>query len=241
MSSRSPNLTSLSIRDASKRYGRSYALAKVTLEIQRGEPCVIMGNNGAGKSTLLEVLAQIRGLDEGQVVYRSSDAVLTPAAVRGQIGLITAQPLIYEDLSALENVVLFARVGGVSNPLDVSRRTLESMGIDPTSPKPAAQLSRGMRARLGAARALAPLPRLLILDEATAALDRSGRIALVDRILARAGESVIVMATHHLDVAARVARRLVMLRGGRLVYNRLLEAPDAGGRSRQISSALESL
>lgn len=231
-------LTSLSIRDASKRYGRTYALSDVTLEIQRGEPCVIMGDNGAGKSTLLEVLAQIRLLDSGRVVYRSDAGALTPAAVRGQIGLITSRPLIYEDLSALENVTLFARIGGSDHPEEVARKTLQSVGLDPGSPKPAAQLSRGMRARLGAARALAPSPRLILLDEATAALDRSGRRALVDRISTRADETLIIMATHRPDVAARIAQRFVVLQRGRVAYNALLQASNVDGRAREIAAAL---
>ncbi len=229
----------VALQGVSKRYGRRFAVDRVTLDIERGAPCVLMGENGAGKTTLLQIVSTVLAPDEGQVTYATAAGALTGRELRRRLGLITHQPMVYPELTGLENVVHFAKIAGISDPRGAARDLLSDLGLDPDSNQPAAQFSRGMQARLGAARALITRPELLLLDEAASGLDRRGRQALLDRILELGRQAVVLMATHHVDVAARMAHHLVVLERGRVAAKLTLADDDEPTRRHRIEQALD--
>lgn len=227
------------VEKVSKRYGRQFALAGVSLTLERGRPCAIMGENGAGKSTLINLVSTAIRPDQGQLRYVTSAGEVTGRALRRRLGFITHQPMVYPELSALENVTFFARLGGVAKPREAAREMIGRMGLDPDSPKPAGQFSRGMGTRLSAARALVTKPELLLLDEAASGLDRDGRRTLLDQIVAMAGQAVILMASHHVENAARVARQFVIVKRGRIALDERLETDDVAERQARIQAWLD--
>jgi ABC-type multidrug transport system ATPase subunit len=199
-----------------------------------------MGENGAGKSTLLSIISTELAPDEGTVRYETAAGrALEGQALRSRLGYVSHQPMVYPELSALENVTFFARIGGVADAAREAGDLLERLGLDPRSPKPAAAFSRGMQARLAAARALVTRPELLLLDEATSGLDREGRRALLDIVTAAAPDRIVAVVTHQLNTAAELAEQLVLLRRGRLARQEDLAARSTAERHARIRELLD--
>jgi ABC-2 type transport system ATP-binding protein len=193
-------------RGIARRYGSLAALEPTDLEVAAGELVVLVGPNGAGKSTLLALLAGALPPSEGEV-----RAALEPAA----IGWAPQRPALYRRLSARENLVLFARLGGV--PASSAEELLAEFEL-PDDGRPAAQLSVGNQQRLNLALAFLGGPRLLLLDEPTASLDPPQARALWERLArARAGGAGAVVATHLLEEAG-AADRVLALSAGRVVF-----------------------
>lgn len=232
-------LERVEVEKVALRYGQQFALAGLSLTLERGRPCVLMGKNGAGKSSLIQLVSTALAPDQGRVRYLTAQGEITGRDLRRRLGLVTHQPMAYPELSALENVTFFARLGGVSRPREQAAEMLGHMGLDPGSPKPAGQFSRGMAARLSAARALVTRPELLLLDEAASGLDSEGRRTLLDLVVTLAGEAVVLMASHHAEDAARVGRHLVLLHRGRVTRDEPLEDEDEGARLARIVQRLD--
>jgi heme exporter protein A len=175
-------------RDVAKRYGRKRALASVSLQLGAGELLLVTGPNGSGKTTLLRLLA-------GLAVPTSGE--LTHAIEREQIGFLGHEPLVYRELSALENLDLFGRLYRVPERRERIGMLLERYGLWETRHDRVAAYSRGMQQRLGICRTLLHDPALLVLDEPFTSLDAGGA-ELLDRELAEARERsrALVVATH---------------------------------------------
>lgn len=224
----------------SKRYGRRPALSKIEVTLIRGRPCVVMGENGAGKSTLINMLGTALSPDEGTIRYETADGMsLRGIALRSRLGYVSHKPMVYPELSALENVVFFARIAGVRGATEAARRFISRLGLDPDSPQPASQFSRGMQARLAAARALVTEPELLLLDEAASGLDRDGRRTLLALVKEVAPERIVAVATHELNTAAELAQQFLQLRRGRVVHDEDLSALEPDARRDRIRDLLD--
>jgi putative ABC transport system ATP-binding protein len=208
-----------------KAYGDVAALDGVTLEIRRGDAVAVMGPSGSGKSTLLNMVA---GLDrptsgtvtvDGEDVGRMGEAALARFR-RRRVGMVFQFFNLLDDLPALENVALAARLVGV--PARKARaRALELMdelGIAGRRDAYPAVLSGGERQRVGVARALINRPALLLADEPTGALDSGTGEQVIDLLLDlnRKGQTVLLV-THDQALAARCATRLVDFMDGRIV------------------------
>lgn len=206
----------------SKRFGPRLALHLVDLEVPRGEVVALLGPNGAGKSTLLRILATLTKptFGEARVAgYRLQDQ---GAQARARLGFVGHQPLLYEDLSAQENLAFYARLHGLKQPGRRIQELLKLFDLGDRSTEPVRSFSRGMQQRLALARALLHTPRLLLLDEPYSGLDRQTGAALdaTLRRLARGGVTIL-LATHDLARAQRVATRVEVLAGGRVVASAL--------------------
>jgi len=229
------------LKKISKRFARHAALVRVDLELTHGRVCVIMGENGAGKSTLLNLVSTELAPDEGTIRYETAGGLrLEGQALRSRMGYVSHAPMVYPELSALENVTFFARIGGVKDAAREAGDILERLGLDPRSPKPASAFSRGMLARLAAGRALVTRPELLLLDEATSGLDREGRRALVDIVARVAPDRIVVVVTHQLSTAANLAEQLVLLRRGRLARQEDLARLTTAERQSRIRDLLDN-
>jgi len=225
----------------SKRFARHAALVRVGLTLTRGRICVIMGENGAGKSTLLSIISTELPPDEGTIRYETAAGVrLEGQPLRSRLGYVSHTPMVYPELSALENVTFFARIGGVKDAEREAADILDRLGLDPQSAKPASAFSRGMQARLAAARALVTRPELLLLDEATSGLDREGRRALLDIVAQVASDRIVVVVTHQLSTAAELAQQLVLLKRGRLARQEDLADQTTAERQAHIRELLDN-
>jgi len=212
------------IDKVAKRYGTERALAGVSLELERGTMCALLGHNGAGKTTLLGVVSTLVRPNSGSVTYRSGDAKLTGEAVRREIGLLAHASLCYGELSAIENLELVAGLYGVAASVSA---VLDQVGLEPRARTRAARTySRGMLQRLALARALLTKPSLLLLDEPFTGLDRGGALALGEQLGAlKTDGTIVVVVTHDLEAIAGRTDHVAILKRGKLVCEEHSELP----------------
>lgn len=214
----------LSVAKVCKRYGRQRALADVTLSFAPGQVAAIVGPNGAGKTTLLGILSTLVRPTSGEV--RLGDRPLGREA-RHLIGYVGHEPGVYPDLSARQNLALFASLYRLPAPDERVATMLERVDLhEVRHDLPARAFSRGMLQRLALARALLHEPELLLFDEPSSALDPAGAAWLVGELVReRAAGRTVILVTHDLDAAAQVASHVVVIRRGRVA----LERAQAGG------------
>jgi heme ABC exporter ATP-binding subunit CcmA/heme exporter protein CcmB len=201
----------------SKRYGRSWALRDVDLEVGRGERVLIMGDNGSGKSTLLRILASVSRPTKGTMTIGHAATEPDDADVRRRITFVADRPAFYGALTPYENIQFTCAMHGRSPSPLAMQAALESAGLARVVHAPSHTLSRGMTQRLALAGALLRPAELMLLDEPYTALDATA-IAWVDEWLDQLREagSTVIVATHLLTTRARVGSRVETLREGRL-------------------------
>lgn len=218
------DFTRLAMTGVGRWFGRRKALAGVTFECQAGDIVGLLGPNGAGKSTLLAILATLLEPSAGRVAYGTVTAAEGGAALRSRLGVLGHDLYLYPELTARENLTFFARLYRVPNPAQRVAGALERAGLAERADDQVHGFSRGMRQRVALERALLHEPRLLLLDEPFTGLDQSSAAALVARLRGlQASGTLVLAATHDLDVAEGLLTRAVFLRNGRVV------ADESGG------------
>jgi heme exporter protein A len=188
------------------------ALAGVTLELPRGATLAVFGANGAGKTTLLRVLATLLRPHSGEAAVLGHALPREGWAVRGRIGLLAHDPLLYRDLSARENLRFHARLHGV--PDARGGELLEAVGMARRADEPLRSLSRGMAQRVAICRAVLHKPELLLLDEPFANLD-PGAAGAVEPLIGRASGAARVLISHDVEHGLAEADFVLGLRAGR--------------------------
>lgn len=203
----------IQLDSVSKLYGTFVALRKISLEFEAGRTYVLLGENGAGKSTLLRVIAGLLRPTHGSIRMFGE---AKPTDVRDRIGYMSHAPMLYDELSALENLHYFAGLYR-DRPCLKPHQALEAVNLDPALARPTGQYSQGMRQRASLARVLISQPDLLLLDEPFSNMDIASAhqmLALVQRI--REQGRTIVLTTHQRELAEPIADYLVFLRAGAL-------------------------
>ncbi len=186
-----------------RRYGELVALAPTDFDLHPGETVALVGPNGAGKSTLLAILAGALDPSEGTV------------ETNARVGWVPQRPAHYSRLTPRENLELFARLEGAGDPRSAATRMLERFAL-PTGVRPSGELSVGNRQRLNVAIALLGAPRVLLLDEPTAALDPGQRRRVWEVADALRGEGgAVCFATQNLEEIEH-ANRTIVLQDGRV-------------------------
>jgi heme exporter protein A len=210
----------LRVANLSKSYGRQRALVDVSLTFLPGQVAAIVGPNGAGKTTLLAILSTLVKPTRGDIFL--GDAPLTHApAARIAIGYVGHEPGVYPDLSARQNLRLFASLYALADADQRIATMLERVDLADVRPDlPARAYSRGMLQRLALARALLHGPEILLFDEPAAALDPIGEL--------------VVLVTHDLEAAAQVANHIVVIRRGRVALDRTQPAGFAPSEVRAL-------
>jgi heme exporter protein A len=202
-------MKAIELADLGRAYGERVALSGVSLVVEEGETLAVFGANGAGKTTLLRILATLLRPHRGTARVLGRDLPREGWAVRGQIGFLGHEPLLYRDLTARENLRFHARLHGVS--FDRVESLLDVVGLAARADDPVHTFSRGMVQRTAVCRAVLHSPPLLLLDEPFAGLD-PGAAAQVEPLL---GGGTRVVISH--DSAFR-GDLVLGLRGGRVAF-----------------------
>jgi ABC-2 type transport system ATP-binding protein len=204
----------------SKDFGSLRALEDISFAVKGGESLVILGENGAGKTTTLRCLAGVIQPTSGRVMVGGISVADDPEAVRAQVGLLSELPGLYERMTAPDYLDFFGRIHGM--PEDVRGRRIAEMldlfGLEQRADVWLGSYSKGMRQKVALVRATLHQPRVLLLDEPTSSMDPAGARLTWDYILElkRTGIAVVV-CTHNLRETARVADRLAVMAGGRIL------------------------
>lgn len=185
-----------------KRYGRKRVLRGVSFAVPRGGFLVVTGPNGAGKTTLLRLVAGLAAPTRGVLEVRGD---------RRDLGFVGHEPLVYRELTALENLELFGRLYRVAERRERSGMLLERFGLWDARSDRVSTYSRGMVQRLALCRALLHDPSLLVLDEPFTALDEDGAGILDTELASLVGERTVMLSTHDpARVATLATERLVL-------------------------------
>jgi heme exporter protein A len=222
----------VALENVEKRFGAQTALRRLSLEITPGEFALLVGHNGSGKTTLLRMVASLLKPSQGRVRY-TGPAAAHSWLVREHIGLVAHHTLLYDELTAQENLRFFAQLYGLPHPARRSAELLEVAGLTSRAGDLVRTFSRGMRQRLAIARALLAGPWLLLLDEPASGLDREGA-AWLARTLGglREEKCTVLMASHGASEAVEFATRAIVIRGGAVFAD-----SAAGGDMRAILDA----
>jgi heme exporter protein A len=207
-------------RDVRKTFEFKPVLRGISLTIPACVTVALLGPNGAGKTTLLRILATLARPSAGEVTLDGLDLRRDAQSIRQRIGYLGHQPMLYEELTAEENLDFFARMYGLQDRRARAGALLERVGLRHKAKDRVRDLSRGQTQRLALARSLLHEPNLLLLDEPDAGLDEQG-VALLEVILrerAARGQTTI-LTTHDLAWGLRVADSAVALVAGRVTYD----------------------
>ena len=211
-------------RGLTRRFGGRVAIEGVSLDLRPGEVLALLGPNGAGKTTTMRLLAGLIGPDEGTIEVDGVPLTRqTGPAVRRRLGLLTEAPGLWDRLSVEANLLTYARLYELDDPVRRVRESLARFDLLDRRADFAATLSKGMKQKVAIARALLHDPRTVLLDEPTAGLDPAMARSVRDLVLELRDEGrAILISTHNLDEAERVADRVAVLKQ-RLIA---VEAPE---------------
>jgi heme exporter protein A len=205
----------IELRDLARHFGERTALEGVTVSVPHGATLAVLGRNGAGKSTLLRILATLLRPHSGEARLFGEALPEHGYAVRGRLGLLAHEPLLYRELSGRENLTYHARLHGVAT--ERIEQVLQAVAMERRAEDPVRLLSRGMVQRIAVCRAILHDPPLLLLDEPRANLDPAAAEAL-EPLIGRASGKTRVLVSHDVEGALAEADMALGLKAGRQVF-----------------------
>jgi len=211
----------IEVENLTKRFGDFVAVDSLSFNVGHGEVFGLLGPNGAGKSTLIRMMTTLVPPTSGKVLINGFDVVRSPNQVRQSIGVIPQAMTSDLDLTAWENMSIFAKFYGLSR--EERRKTikelLEAVDLTQWADKPLKMFSGGMRRRLEIARGLVHHPKIFFLDEPTTGLDPVSRVAVWEMLsrLKRERDLTILVTTHYMDEADKLCDRIAIVDHGKLV------------------------
>jgi ABC-2 type transport system ATP-binding protein len=209
-----------------KSFGAFRAVDGIDLKVRQGEIFGVLGPNGAGKTTMLKMLATLLPIDAGEAHIFGVNVAREPHRVRQLLGVTGQYASVDDDLTATENLWLFARLQGIRSgeARAIAERLLDQFGLEDAADKPIAQFSGGMRRRLDLPASLITRPPLIFLDEPTTGLDPRTRGQMWDTIRGLVADGcTVLLTTQYLDEADQLADRVAVIDEGRKVAE---GAPD---------------
>lgn len=215
----------IQVRGLTKAFGPKKVLRGIDLDVAPGEFLTLVGPNGAGKTTFLRILATLSRATGGDALIGGMSIAEHPAHVRRSIGLVSHRTLLYDDLTAVENLQFYGRMYDVPNLNARIEEVLRQVNLYFRRHDPVRTYSRGMQQRLSIARAILHDPQVMLMDEPYTGLDvqATAMLRTVLQELAAGGRTVI-LTTHDLELGLEVADRVAILSGGRIGF----QAPATG-------------
>ena len=202
-------------RDLTRKYGRVTAIQSLNVAIKAGEKVVLVGPNGSGKTTLIKLLATLIKPTSGSLLVHGHDSARHDAAIRAAMGVVLHEPLLYNRLTAAENLRFYARMFRVPEAEARIEALAEQLGVTELLKSRVDSLSHGQRKRVSMLRAVLHDPSILLLDEPDSGLDSGALQRLFD--FCKSHDKTIVMSTHNLDNGLQIADRALILKRGRVV------------------------
>lgn len=210
----------IQVRNLVKSFGSKRALDGVSFSIEHGEYVALLGANGAGKTTLTRILATLSRPSSGEIFIAGHSPKKEANLIRQKIGVMSHYSFLYDDLTAEENLLFYGRMYNVSDLKSKSLSLLKQVDLYTRRYDKVGTFSRGMQQRLSLARAILHDPPILLLDEPFAGLDINAAEMvkqLLDELIAK--DKSVLLTVHDIDYAMQNARRLLMLKQGKLVVD----------------------
>jgi len=225
----------IDVRDVSRRFGDLVALDRVSFHVEPGEIVALLGPNGAGKTTASRIIAGILAPTEGDVVVDGISVRDDPNAVRRRCGFVTDQPALYERMPLRAYLEFFGRLYDVADPGHRATELALLLGLADRLDMRVGAFSRGMKQKVAIARGLVHDPPVLLLDEPATALDPEMARTLREFIVSlRARHRAILLCTHDLDEAQRIADRVVIVYRGRVAREGRISDLRASGNGTYV-------
>jgi glutamate transport system ATP-binding protein len=238
----------IQLKHVEKHYGDLHVLKDINLSVQKGEVVVIIGPSGSGKSTLCRTMNRLETIDSGEILIEGEaipEEGKNLARLRAQVGMVFQSFNLFAHKTILDNVTL-----GPTDVLHVPKKEareeamklLKRVGVDSQAAKVPAQLSGGQQQRVAIARSLAMHPKAILFDEPTSALDPEmiGEVLDVMTELAREGMTMVVV-THEMNFARRVADRVIFMDGGKIIEENTPEEFFTNPQSQRAKDFLNSI
>jgi ABC-2 type transport system ATP-binding protein len=228
----------LQTQSLTKRYGALTAVHSLSLEVREGEVFGLLGPNGAGKTTSISMMCGLLRPDSGQVFIRGKPITGGDADVRIRVGVCPQNIVLWGQLTCLEQMIFIGEMYGIKQNVARQRgeQLLKELDLTEKRDQRARTLSGGMQRRLNLAMALVHDPEILVLDEPEAGLDPQSRVLVREYVKSLARRKTIILTTHNMDEAERMADRVAIIDHGKLLT---LDAPEALKRTVGEGDVLE--
>lgn len=209
----------IKIKSLSKHFGNIKALDNLNLNIKRGELLGLIGPNGAGKTTAIRIISCILKPDQGDVLVNDYSILEEPLRIKSMIGYLPEEPNLYERFKAYDLLKYFGELYGVPQDKIGPRidELLELVGMSKRAQHKINTFSKGLRQRIGIARALIHDPEIIIFDEPTMGLDPATSNTIRKFIAGLKGEKTIILCTHYMDEAEELCDRVAILNQGKIL------------------------
>ena len=235
LSAPSAQNTVASVLDVGKSFALRPVLRHVTFTVAAGEQVALFGANGAGKTTLLRILATLTRPTSGKVAICGYELLTEQQNIRYRVGYVGHHLNVYEELTALENMLFFAKLYGLSNGMERAKLLLGRAGLGALANERVRTLSRGQQQRLALIRGIIHSPTLLLLDEPDTGLDEEAHRFLEQLLVERRDSGrTTLFTTHHVEFGLSVCTNVLVLAGGDLV----LAGPRSEVDQRDVQQAL---
>ena len=206
----------IALEHVNKELGKRQILKDVTLAVKQGDIFGYLGPNGAGKTTTIRIILGLLTATSGKVSLIGQDVQVDK--IRKKIGFVLEADGLYDNLTASENLLYYARLYDIPQPVQKVEKVLKQVGLADRAGDKVGTYSKGMRQRLALARAIAPDPEILVLDEPTAGVDPTGQIEIRQLMLdmIHREHKTILLSSHNLDEVQRICNRIALIHKGQI-------------------------
>ena len=232
----------ITLEHVNKELGKRQILKDVTMAVKQGDIFGYLGPNGAGKTTTIRIILGLLTATSGKVSLLGQDVQVDK--VRQKIGFVLEADGLYDNLSAYDNLLYYARLYDIPQPLQRIDKVLKQVGLAERGKDKVSTYSKGMRQRLALARAIAPDPEVLVLDEPTAGVDPTGQIEIRQLMLdmIHKEKKTILLSSHNLDEVQRICNRIALIHKGQIrLYGELELFKRQMGQGGLVIETLEAV
>ena len=232
----------ITLEHVNKELGKRQILKDVTLVVKQGDIFGYLGPNGAGKTTTIRIILGLLAATSGKVSLLGQDVQVDK--VRKKIGFVLEADGLYDNLTASENLLYYARLYDIPQPAQKVEKVLKQVGLSERARDKVATYSKGMRQRLALARAIVPDPEILVLDEPTAGVDPTGQIEIRQLMLdmIQKEHKTILLSSHNLDEVQRICNRIALIHKGQIrLYGELEQFKREMGQGGLVIETTETV